>query len=57
MLRREGWRVNKKLVHRLWKQEGLKVPQKQRKRPRLAEGGSGNGCTRRKAERKNHVWS
>lgn len=25
-LRREGWRVNYKRVHRLWKQEGFKVP-------------------------------
>ncbi len=59
MLRREGWRVNKKRVHRLWRKEGLKVPDKQRKRRRLAklEGTSENGCTRRRAERRNHVWS
>jgi putative transposase len=35
----------------------LKVPQKQRKRRRLPEGTSGNGCTKRRAERKDHVWS
>jgi putative transposase len=57
MLKREGWRVNKKRVHRLWREEGLKVPQKQRKRRRLAEGASENGCTKRKAEHKDHVWS
>ncbi len=58
MLRREGWPVNKKRVHRLWREEGLKVPQKQRKRRRLlAEGGSENGCTRRRAEHKDHIWS
>jgi transposase InsO family protein len=57
LLRREGWKVNKKRVHRLWREEGLKVPQKQRKRRRLAEGGSENGCTKRKAEHKDHVWS
>jgi putative transposase len=57
LLRREGWPVNKKRVHRLWREEGLKVPQKQRKRRRLLEGTSENGCTRRKAEYKNHVWS
>jgi transposase InsO family protein len=57
MLRREGWQVNKKRVHRLWREGGLKVPQKQRKRRRLAEGGSENGCTRRRAEHKDHVWS
>jgi putative transposase len=57
MLRREGWPVNKKRVHRLWRAQGLKVPQKQRKRRRLAEGKSENGCARRKAEHKDHVWS
>ena len=29
-LRAEGWRVNRKRVQRLWRQHGLKVPQKQR---------------------------
>ena len=58
MLRREGWLVNKKRVHRLWRKEGLKVPDKQHKRRRLTIlGPSENGCTRRKAERINHVWS
>jgi len=57
MLRREGWRANKKRVHRLWRREGLKVPAKQRKRRRLPEGTSANGCTKRRAERKDHVWS
>ncbi len=57
MLRREGWLVNKKRVHRLWREEGLKVPQKQRKRRRLVEGKSENGCTKRKADYKDHVWS
>ncbi len=57
LLRREGWLVNKKRVHRLWRQEGLKVPDKQRKRRRLLLGASENGCTRRRAEYKDHVWS
>ena len=58
MLRREGWAVNKKRVHRLWKEEGLKVPDTQRKRRRLhLEGASENGCARRRAEHKDHVWS
>jgi len=30
LLRREGWQVNAKRVYRLWRQEGLKVPKKQR---------------------------
>src|SRR5215204_284260 len=55
LLRREGWPVNKKRVHRLWRKEGLKVPDKQRKRRRL--GDAENGCTRKRAEHLNHVWS
>jgi putative transposase len=58
LLRREGWPVNKKPVHRLWQQEGLKVPEKQHKRQRLPIlGESENGCTRRRAEHIDHVWS
>jgi len=55
LLEREGWAVNLKRVHRLWRREGLKVPQRQRKRRRL--GWSENGCVRRRAERPGHVWS
>lgn len=51
-----GWRVNFKRVHRLWKAEHLQVPRKQRKRRRLP-GDSQNSCIRRKATRRNHVWS
>ncbi len=55
LLRSEGWKINRKRVHRLWRKEGLKVPQKQRKRRRL--GGSQNACYRQKAQGKNDVWS
>jgi putative transposase len=51
--RREGWRVNRKRVHRLWRQQGLKVPRKQRKTRRL--GSSANSCARRPAEHKGPV--
>jgi putative transposase len=55
MLRRDGWKVNHKRVERIWRQEGLKVPKKQRKRGRLwLNDGS---CIRRRPEYKNHVWS
>jgi len=59
LLRREGWAANKKRVHRLWRDEGLKVPDKQQKRRRLLllEGTSENGCARRRAEHTDHVWS
>jgi len=56
MLLGSGWRVNFKRIHRLWKQEHLQVPVKQRKRRRLP-GHSGNGCVRHKALHRNHVWS
>jgi len=54
-LKCEGWRVNPKRVHRLWRQEGLKVPVKQRKKRRLgsAEGGVDRYC----ATHKDHVWA
>jgi putative transposase len=55
LLRQEGWRVNGKRVQRLWRQEGLQVSQKQRKKRRL--GHSGNGSTRRRAQGINEVWS
>lgn len=55
LLRREGWRVNRKRVHRLWREENLKIRRRPRKRRRL--GRSENGCTRKRAERKGHVWS
>jgi transposase InsO family protein len=35
MLRQKGWQVNHKRGERLWRIEGLKVPQKQPKRRRL----------------------
>jgi putative transposase len=55
LLRDEGWRVNLKRVHRIWRREGLKVPQKQPKRSRLwLNDGS---CIRLRPEREGHVWS
>jgi putative transposase len=55
LLRNEGWRVNHKRVERIWRQEGLKVPQKQPRRRRLwLNDGS---CLRLRPERKDHVWS
>lgn len=55
LLWQEGWKVNHKRVERIWRQEGLRVPQKQPKRKRLwLNNGS---CIRLRPERKNHVWS
>lgn len=55
LLRADGWRVNRKRIHRLWRREGLKVPQKKRKKRRL--GSSVNGCVRQQALHKGHVWA
>jgi transposase InsO family protein len=55
LLRAEGFVVNHKRVERLWRREGLKVPQRQPKRGRLwLNDGS---CIRLRPERKDHVWS
>jgi putative transposase len=55
LLRAAGWVVNVKRVERIWRREGLKVPQKQPKRKRLwLNAGS---CIRLRAEHPNHVWS
>ena len=55
LLRLAGWRVNRKRVERIWKQEGLKVPRKQPKRARLwLNDGS---CVRLRPQHKDHVWS
>ena len=55
MLRTEGWRVNKKRVHRLWRANGLKVSRKPRKKRRL--GLADNGCQHYRALYRNHVWT
>ena len=55
LLREEGWRVNYKRVHRLWKQEGFKVPRRSRKKRYLGNGS--NACDKRKAAGVNDVWT
>ena len=55
MLRIEGWGVKHKRVERIWRQEGLKVPQRQPKRGRLwLNDGS---CIRLRPLYRGHVWS
>ena len=55
LLRRQGWRVNHKRVERIWRQEGLKIPQKQPKRgPLWLNDGS---CVRLRPTHRHHVWS
>jgi len=55
LLRERGWQVNHKKVERIWRKEGLRVPQRQAKRGRLwLNDGS---CIRLRPEHKDHVWS
>ena len=53
LLKNTGWQVNAKMVERIWRREGLKVPMKKPKRGRLwFNDGS---CLRLRALRANHV--
>ena len=55
LLNHQGWQVNHKRVERIWRREGLKVPQKQPKRARLwLNDGS---CIRLRPTHANHVWA
>ena len=54
-VREEGWAVNRKKIQRLWREEGLRVPQRKRKRRRV--GDSTVPAKRLRAERPNHVWA
>jgi putative transposase len=54
LLRLEGFKVNFKRVHRIWRTEGLKVRQKPKKK--RSRGVAKNSCIGFKAERMNHVW-
>ena len=55
LLNENGIEVGKDRVQRIWRREGLKVPQKQPKRARLwLKDGS---CVRLRPEYRNHVWS
>ena len=55
MLHREGVKVNHKRVERIWREQGLKVARRQKKRRRLwLNDGS---CIRLRPEYRNHVWS
>jgi len=55
LMRAKGRCINHKRVERIWRQAGLKVPQKQPKKKRLwLNDGS---CIRLRPEHRNHVWS
>ena len=54
VLVREGHHINRKKIQRLWREEGLRVPQKRRKRQRLGE--STTPADRLAATHPDHVW-
>jgi putative transposase len=51
----EGWELNRKRTQRVWREEGLRVPTRRRKRQRL--GISTVPADRLRAERPDHVWA
>ena len=53
LLRREGWRINRKRVQRIWKSEGLGLLWRRPKRRRVGPVGE----IVNKAQYPNHVWS
>ena len=55
LLHRDGWKLGHTRLERIWRREGLQIPQKQPKRKRLwLNDGS---CNRLRPCLPNHVWS
>jgi putative transposase len=55
LLRIEGWIVNHKKVERLWREEGLQLPARHKKRRRLYHKDS--SVIRLRPKYPNHIWS
>lgn len=55
LLRVEGWDVNHKKVERLWREEGLQLPHRHKKRKRLYHKDS--SVIRLRPKYPNHIWS
>ena len=55
LLRMEGWTVNHKKVERLWREEGLQLPQRHKRRKRLYHKDS--SVIRLRPKHPNHIWS
>ncbi len=54
-LRGRGWHVNRKRIQRLWRDEGLRVPERRRKRQRRGDSQVAAGLLR--ASRPDEVWA
>ena len=55
LLRMEGWHVNHKKVERIWREEGLQLPKRHKKRKRLYHKDS--SVIRLRPKYPNHIWS
>jgi putative transposase len=55
LLGAEGWRVNHKKVERLWREEGLQLPHRHKKRKRLYHHDA--SVIRLRPRYPNHIWS
>jgi transposase InsO family protein len=55
LLEVEGWRVNHKKVERLWREEGLQLPHRHKKRKRLYQHDA--SVIRLRPRYPNHIWS
>ena len=55
LLRIEVWHVNHKKVERLWREEGLQLPHRHKKRKRLYHKDS--SIIRLRPTHPNHIWS
>lgn len=56
LLVKGGWRVNRKRIQRIWREEGLRVPKKSRKRRRKGQS-TAKGTGVMKATAPNEVWA
>lgn len=55
LLHAEGWRVNHKKVERIWREEGLQLPHRHKKRKRLHHHDA--SIIRLRPRYPNHIWS
>ena len=55
LLRTEGWHVNHKKVERLWREEGLQLPTRHKKRKRLYHKDA--SVIRLRPKYPNHIWA
>lgn len=55
LLETEGWRVNHKKIERLWREEGLQLPKRHKKRKRLYHHNA--SVIRLRPKYPNHIWA